>query len=497
VGTAAENTRQKLEELSDYIVSQKEVSNALMFVARQIDLAGAGAMGNNDQPHLGQIIIELLPADERDTAGLRSSEELLTDFRAFSALSTTSSGVNSITWEAMSGGPGGKDIELKITGRDFNQLIEVKDRIKSELESYQGVFDIDDDFDEGKREIQLRLYESAHATGVRLATLGNQVRSAMYGRESRRLTRNREDVKIMVRYPEAFRENRHHLESMWIPAPMSQAGEQRAWIPLSEVAAITEDDSYTTIHRSNMRRSISVYAEVDQAITSPAIIVGDLQKKYEQDIGLSYPGVQLEYLGTADELRKSFSSLKVAFPVALLIIYTMLAGLFRSYMQPLVVMSAIPFGLLGAIVGHYVTDNPITILSLIGMLALTGILVNDSLVLVDFINKRIASGLSEFEASVQGATLRLRAILLTTLTTVSGLLPLMFETSFQAKFLIPMAVTLTFGLVFATVLTLLVVPTINLIFFDIRRLVQSVVGISPSADPGKVSPGQSPATPSV
>lgn len=497
VGTAAENTRQKLEELSDYIVSQKEVSNALMFVARQIDLAGAGAMGNNDQPHLGQIIIELLPADERDTARLRSSEELLTDFRAFSALSSTSSGVNSITWEAMSGGPGGKDIELKITGRDFNQLIEVKNRIKSELESYQGVFDIDDDFDEGKREIQLRLYESAHATGVRLATLGNQVRSAMYGRESRRLTRNREDVKIMVRYPEAFRENRHHLESMWIPAPMSQAGEQRAWIPLSEVAAITEDDSYTTIHRSNMRRSISVYAEVDQAITSPAIIVGDLQKKYEQDIGLSYPGVQLEYLGTADELRKSFSSLKVAFPVALLIIYTMLAGLFRSYMQPLVVMSAIPFGLLGAIVGHYVTDNPITILSLIGMLALTGILVNDSLVLVDFINKRIASGLSEFEASVQGATLRLRAILLTTLTTVSGLLPLMFETSFQAKFLIPMAVTLTFGLTFATVLTLLVVPTINLIFFDIRRLVQSVVGISPSADPGKVSPGQSPATPSV
>ncbi|HUG17583.1 MAG TPA: efflux RND transporter permease subunit [Planctomycetaceae bacterium] len=497
VGTASENTRQKLEELSAYIVSQKEVSNALMFVARQIDLAGAGAMGNNDQPHLGQIIIELLPADERDTAGLRSSEELLTAFREFSALSTTSSGVNSITWEAMSGGPGGKDIELKITGRDFNQLIEVKDRIKSELESYQGVFDIDDDFDEGKREIQLRLYESAHATGVRLATLGNQVRSAMYGRESRRLTRNREDVKIMVRYPEEFRENRHHLESMWIPAPTFQAGEQRAWIPLSEIAAISEGDSYTTIHRSNMRRSISVYAEVDQAVTSPAIIVGDLQKKFEQDIGLSYPGVQLEYLGTADELRKSFSSLKVAFPVALLIIYTMLAGLFRSYMQPLVVMSAIPFGLLGAIVGHYVTDNPITILSLIGMLALTGILVNDSLVLVDFINKRIALGLSEFEASVQGATLRLRAILLTTLTTVSGLLPLMFETSFQAKFLIPMAVTLTFGLGFATILTLLVVPTINLIFFDIRRIAQSVVGVSPSANSRKMEPGQSPAAPSV
>ena len=167
----------------------------------------------------------------------------------------------------------------------------------------------------------------------------------------------------------------------------------------------------------------------------------------------------------------------------------MLSGLFKSYAQPLVVMSAIPFGLLGAIVGHYLTDNPITILSMIGMLALTGILVNDSLVLVDFINKRIQQGMSEFEASIEGSKLRLRAILLTTLTTVSGLLPLMFETSFQAKFLIPMAVTLTFGLAFATALTLVVVPTLNMIFFDLRRIVKYMISgpvdssFEPSSEP--------------
>jgi hydrophobic/amphiphilic exporter-1 (mainly G- bacteria), HAE1 family len=496
VGTTAEQTREKLEQLSGEIVAQPEVSNAQMFVARQIDLAGAGALGNKDQSHVGQIIIELLPADVRETRTLRSSEQLLTDFRAFSALPGTASGVNSITWEAMSGGPGGKDIELKISGRHFAELIAVKDRIRHELESYQGVFDIQDDFDEGKREIQLRMLESAHATGIRLATLGNEVRSAMYGREARRLTRNREDVKIMVRYPEEYRTNRHHLESMWIPGPLTaaDADQRRPWVPLTEVAEVTEDRGYTSIHRTNLQRAISVYAEVDQEITSPANIVADLKRKFAQEIGPEYPHVQIEYLGTADEMRKSFASLKLAFPVALLVIFTMLAGLFRSYMQPLVVMSAIPFGLLGAIVGHLVTDNPITILSQIGMLALTGILVNDSLVLVDFINKRIASGMDELEASIQGATLRLRPILLTTLTTVSGLLPLMFETSFQAKFLIPMAVTLTFGLVFATGLTLLVVPTLNMIFFDFRRIARRLSGIPPYKERIAAQPQQTPAT---
>jgi multidrug efflux pump subunit AcrB len=191
--------------------------------------------------------------------------------------------------------------------------------------------------------------------------------------------------------------------------------------------------------------------------------------------------VQIEFLGSYEERTKAFSGLKVAFPVALLLIYMMLAGLFRSYFQPLVVMAAIPFGILGTIIGHWVTNNPMTILSGIGLVALTGIVVNDSLVLVDFINSRIRSGLSVFEATVQGARLRLRAILLTTLTTVAGLTPLMFETSFQAKFLIPMAVTLTFGLLFATGLTLIIVPALNMIFFDVA----SVLGAEHAEPPAE------------
>ncbi len=182
-----------------------------------------------------------------------------------------------------------------------------------------------------------------------------------------------------------------------------------------------------------------------------------------------YPELEVEFLGEAEEIRKSFSSLRMAFPVALLIIFAMLAGLFKSYTQPLVVMFAIPFGFLGAVIGHWVTGETFTIMSSIGMVALSGILVNDSLVLVDFINRRIEAGLSPLEASVDGARKRLRAILLTTLTTASGLVPLMFENSFQAKFLIPMAVTLTFGLIFATLLTLILVPCLNLIRDDLLK----------------------------
>ncbi len=467
VGTTADNVREKMQTVSDFIIEQPEVSHAQVFIARQIDMTGTGSVASNDQSHLGQVIIELLPADEREVQGMRSSSELVSEFRRRSMALT---GINSISWEEMSGGPGGKDIEIRITGRNFDDVTSVREELKQMLTTYEGVFDLDDNFDEGKREVQLRLRESAAVSGMRLANLGSQVRGALYGREARRITRNREDVRIMVRYPEEYRENVYQVESMWIPAQMNPGEERRAWIPLREVAEIREDTSYTTIHRSQLQRTLTVYADVDRVVTTPTEVLADVSRRFPDEIASRYPGVQIEFLGSYEEMNKSFASLKVAFPVALLMIFTMLAGLFRSYAQPLVVMSAIPFGFFGAIVGHWVTGNPITILSLIGMLALTGILVNDSLVLVDFINKRIAGGMSELEASIQGAKLRLRAILLTSITTIAGLLPLMFETSFQAKFLIPMAVTLTFGLAFATVLTLLVVPTINLIFFDLRRL---------------------------
>ncbi len=469
VGTPAEQVKETMGSITELAVSQPEVVNVQSFVARQIDIGGAGGTESvGDQSHLGQLIIELKAADERELLNQRSSTEILTVLRK---ASQSLPGVNSVVWEELNGGPGGRAIEIKITGSDFAEIVAVSQELKSKLDTYDGVFDLDDNYDKGKREVQLRLRDTARSTGITTAMLGREVRAATYGREARRLTRNREDVRIMVRYPERYRSNIYQLESMWIPTHPNMPN-QRGWVPLSEVAELTESESYTTIHRSQQQRSITVFGEIDDDITPAAEVINDVRATFGPKLAAEHPDVKMEFLGSFEQRMKSFGSLRVAFPVALVMIYMLLAGLFRSYLQPVVVMSAIPFGVMGAIVGHLITDNPITILSQIGMVALTGILVNDSLVLVDFINKRIRRGMAPFEASIEGAKLRLRAILLTTLTTAAGLMPLMFETSFQAKFLIPMAVTLTFGLIFATALTLIIVPSLNLVYFDFVGLFQ-------------------------
>ncbi len=463
VGTVVDQTRKQVKRLNDFALTLPEVKNVQMFVAVQIDLKGG--TGAERQSHLGQMVLELRAADKREADGQRSSDELLVELREFSR---TLHGVNSVNWDAMNGGPGGRDIFIKVSGPNFDELTEVAQELQETLDTYTGVYDLDDDHDEGKREVTLRLKESARATGIDEARLGSHVRSALYGRESHRISRNREDIRVMVRYPEAYRANLYHLESMWIPTAMI-AG-VRNWVPLSEVARLEPGDGFTSVHRSQRQRAVSVFGAVDTSVADSSVVLNRVRIEFDREIAPKYPDVRIEFLGNFEERTKAFGSLWIAFPVVLVLIYMMLAGLFRSYAQPIVVMAAIPFGLMGAILGHWITGNPITILSQIGYVALAGILVNDSLILVDFINRRIRNGEDPFEASVDGARSRLRAILLTTLTTASGLTPLMFETSFQAKFLVPMAVTLTFGLIFATALTLVIVPALNLVFLDIKKM---------------------------
>jgi len=463
IGSPSDRVRARVMEISEFVKKAPEVVSVQAFVGIQVDVAGEGAVGFKNQSHLGQLVVELQESDARERAGGRSSNELLAVYREFTR---TLPEINAVRWLALNGGPGGKDIVVRISGAETEELVEVASLVREEVSSYQGVFDLDDDYDAGQREVQLRLFESAGASGGSVAALGSHVRSALYGREARRITRNREDVRIMVRYPESFRESIYNLESMWIPTGTVPG--ERGWIPLRQIAELSETDGVTSLYRSQNSRAVTVYANVDDQQGNSSDILKGVQKKFDESILSDHPSVNIEFLGSFEEMRKSFAGLKLAFPVALLLIYMMLAGLFHSYGQPLVVMAAIPFGIQGAIIGHLLTNNPITILSLIGMVALSGILVNDSLVLVDFINTRIRKGVGHFEASVDGAKLRLRAILLTTLTTAAGLTPLMFETSFQAKFMIPMAVTLTFGLIFATALTLVIVPALNLIFLELR-----------------------------
>ncbi|MBW3542404.1 MAG: efflux RND transporter permease subunit, partial [Planctomycetes bacterium] len=374
VGSTAANTRERLQAVSDRAVGLPEVENVQMFVARQYDLAGAGAMGTNDQSHLGQLIVELKAADRREQEGLRSSTEVLTELRKFSEQLP---GVNSVTWDAMSGGPGGKDIHVQISGPDFDENVTVAGKLKTALQKYAGVRDLDDDFDRGKQEVQLRLRETARPTGITVGLLGQHVRSAVYGREARRITRNREDVRIMVRYPESFRTSVYNLEAMRIPTAARMAGSDRGWVPLREVAVLGEADGYSTIHRSQQERSVTVFGEVDEEHQDKlSDILAGIGTTFDDEISRDHPGVSIEFLGQYEEMSKAFSGLKIAMPVALLLIYMQLAGLFRSYAQPLVVMFAIPFAFVGAVVGHWVTGHPITILSQIGLVALTGIVVN-------------------------------------------------------------------------------------------------------------------------
>ena len=494
IGTSTERLQEELQKLTDFIVSEErfpEIVNVQTIAGRQYDVTGAGSVGFDDQSHLGQLIVEICPAEERT----RSSKALVNALRDFSSSQLT--GVNSVKWEAMNGGPGGNDIEISVSGVDDDQLPKAIADIKEIAGMLQGVYDLDDNLDIGKKELRLTLRDSAASAGVTVASLGAHVRGALFGQEAKRISRNREDVRIMVRYQESFRESNWNVESMWIPgrvasnpmnanaalsasmnngSPASGSDEDmsqaRKWIPIRELAEINRGIGYSTISRYQQTRSAKVTGAVDDAVVpSTSSVVDAIRAKVAAEVLPKYPGIDIQYLGQAEEMRKSFSSLQIAFPIALLIIYGMLAGLFRSYTQPLVVMSAIPFDFLGAVIGHWITGETFTILSAIGLVALAGILVNDSLVLVDFINRRVQDGLSPFDASVDGAKKRLRAILLTTLTTAAGLMPLMFETSFQAKFLVPMAVTLTFGLLFATGLTLVLVPCLNLILEDLEALV--------------------------
>lgn len=484
IGTPAETTKQRLKQMADYLVSLPEVVNVQVYSGLQIDIAGEGAVGENLGSHLGQWIVELKESDQRN----RTSEQILIDVRLEAE---RLSGVNAVTWASLNGGPAGRALELKVTADHFEDSLAAARTVREKLGTYDGVFDIDDNVNARLREVQLRLLEAARPTGLTVAALGHEVRNAFYGSEARRISRNREDVKIMIRYPKEYRQDESMVESMWIPSPAGPDGRHR-WIPLREVAELTEDRAHDSIQRSEFRRAITIYADVDDHHNDNEI-AADVGHWIETELRTLHPDARVEMLGKTLENKKFMDSMKIAFPVSLAIIYVLLTALFRSYVQPIVVLIAVPFGVQGAVIGHWVMGYDLTIMSAIGLVALNGIVVNDSLVLVDFINTRVRAGMTHFEASVASSRLRMRAIVLNTVTAVVGMTPLMFETSFQARFLIPLAVTITWGLMFATVLTLVVVPAINMVFFDVAWLLgfddDEHAGNGPNPDEGVTAEG--------
>jgi len=406
--------------------------------------------------------MELAPSEDRDM----TSADIGARWRDSTAPIPD---VVSLTFSATIFTPG-EPINVQLTGLNIDNLQAAADRLKRELTKYAGVFDIADSYRVGKQEIKLKIKPAAETFGLTQADLARQVRQAFYGEEAQRIQRGRDDVRIMVRYPKEQRRSLADLENMRIRTPNG------AEVPFSVVAEATLGRGYAAIRRIDRQRTINVTADVDTKRGNAGEVMADLGSNVLPGILADYPGVSYAFEGEQREQAETMSGLKRGFGFALLAIFALMAIPFKSYTQPLIVMSVIPFGIVGAIWGHVIMRLDLTILSMFGVVALAGVVVNDSIVLVHYINSRRAEGMPLGEAVRVAGVARFRAILLTSVTTFAGLSPLLLERSVQAKFMVPMAVSLGFGVVFATFITLMIVPVSYLILEDIKALAVRLFG---------------------
>jgi multidrug efflux pump subunit AcrB len=373
-------------------------------------------------------------------------------------------GVKSFNINSPGGPGGGSDLSFEFSSGDIKALRAISDELKEALDAYEGVTDINDTFSGGSEEIQLALKPQADALGITLQQLGQQVRFGFYGAEVQRIQRDDEEIKVMVRYPRAERSSIEHLENMRVRAPSGQE------IPFEQVATFTVGQGFDSIIRVDGKRSVTVTAAVDKALMDPSEVTNDVIDKLMPDLLERYPNVEFQLQGNSKEQADAMLSLMKGLLFALFAIYTLLAIPLKSYSQPFIIMSVIPFGIVGAIIGHLVLGMAVSVLSICGIIALSGVVVNDSLIMVDFVNRARKEGFSLMEAAISAGTQRFRAIILTSLTTFMGLMPIVFEKSLQAQIVIPMAISLAFGILFATIITLLLVPALYLILNDLKNV---------------------------
>jgi multidrug efflux pump subunit AcrB len=353
-------------------------------------------------------------------------------------------------------------LEVEISGLDLDNMSLASRKLVKQLETYEGLFDQRDTFSAGKREVQLRLNSAGRSIGLTQADLGRQVRQAYYGEEIQRLQRNRDEVKVMLRYPLSDRKSLTSLSNLRVRTPSGVEA------PLEEVADIKIGLGFSTITRTDRSRIINVGSSADKVVADVPGIERDLAKNFLPQLRQEYPGLKFSFVGEKKEQEESDSGLARVGGICLFLIYALLAIPFRSYLQPFLIMSVIPFGLIGATLGHYLFGLPLSQLSHFGLVALTGVVINDSLVLVHYVNERTKETFL-LDAVKTAGMARFRPILLTSLTTFVGLMPILFEKSLQAQFLKPMAIAIGFGVMFATFITLLMVPCLYLVLEDLKK----------------------------
>ena len=437
------------EELKTEFPNQKVIKNRLSTIGYLPMLTktsrGPGNLnalfaGSN----MAEVALELAPSEKRNI----STEDVVRKWRNFMP---TLPGVKELSFKSdlfSAGDP----INIQLSSKYMDDLIQAKNELKSQLVRFPGVFDVADNYNVGKEEISINLLPAAKNYGVSMMMVASQVRQAFYGLEVQTVQRGRNELKIILKYPKDQRSSISHLENMMILAPNGST------IPVRQVAQLEIGEGLSSIERKDRKRSINVTADVDLSISNGNEVIASITKNILPLILKKYNSVNYSLEGEQQEQGENLKSLGKNFLLAMIIVYMLLAIPFKSYFQPLVVMSSIPFGITGAVIGHILMGMNLSVLSMMGIVALTGVVVNDSLVMVDFINRYREEGNTIRDAVLEAGPRRFRPIFLTSLTTFVGLIPLILEKSTQAKFMIPMAVSLSFGVLFATAITLLLVP---------------------------------------
>ena len=459
-GTPLEVTREgynKLEEAATVLESQlKEEFSDQSIIRNRLSTIGYLPMltktsrgpGNLDAlfvgPNMAEVALELAPSENRTI----STEEVVRKWRN---IMPNLPGVKEISFKSdlfSAGDP----INIQLSSKYMDDLISAKDELKTQLVRFPGVFDVSDTYKVGKEEISINLLPAAKSYGVSMLMVASQVRQAFYGLEVQTVQRGRNELKVMLQYPQNDRSSISALENMMILTPTGST------IPVRQIARLEIGEGLASIERKNRKRSINVTADVDLSITNGNEVIATVMSSIMPKILQKYNSVAYSLEGEQQEQGDNLRSLGKNFLLAMIVVYMLLAIPFKSYFQPLVVMSSIPFGITGAVLGHIFLGLNLSVLSMMGIVALTGVVVNDSLVMVDFINRYRSEGNSIKNAVLEAGPRRFRPIFLTSLTTFVGLIPLILEKSTQAKFMIPMAVSLSFGVLFATAITLLLVP---------------------------------------
>lgn len=411
-------------------------------------------LGDNQAHHLGQMTIQLVPSDFREV----SSSQIETLIRR-----RIQDMPNIDTLEFQSSPVGDDpDIEVELAHPDDALLNRAAEALESQLMQIKGTEQVASSFEPGKTEFVMKLNAQGRAVGLTPAELGRQLRAAYFGLEVERFQRGRSEVIVYVRYPKMERESLAGLDRARIRLP---SGDE---VPLNQVADIHEQVGYSQIKTVDARRVVSVTADVDLTTATPNEIIARLERSVLPELKARYPNLKTSFEGQSREQGEDLASLMRNMVIALLLIYVILGALLRSYVQPFVIMSAIPFGMVGAVFGHLILGYDLTFISLFGMVALMGVIVNDSVVLLDYLNKHKSPDADITDSALAAVRRRFRPILLTTLSTFLGLLPMLLETSLQAQFLIPMVVSLTTGLLFGITVILLLVPCLIVIIEDTK-----------------------------